>query len=180
MISQILTRSRNAGANKVVEAFTLVELLLVLVLIAISMATIMPRLGRSIPGWQVRESSKSMLATIRLARLLALTRQDVVVFVVDANDASFAVRRVGSLTDSHDIGNDFLVSRQFLGENLEIVQLEGFDQIGNEKGLAFWPDGKTKTAQVTLATKPDSEIAEWHIVVRSDGSAVLQEVLGNE
>lgn len=180
MISQILMRNENAACNRTVFGFTLVELLLVLVLIAISMAAITPKLGSNVPSWQVRESSKNMLATIRLAQRLALTRQEIMVFVVNTNNGSFAVRSVNHSADSDGKSNDFSLPKQFLGKGVKIAQLEGFKQIGSEKGLAFWPDGRTKTAHITLTTKKDSEVAEWHIFIDNNGSAVLQEVVKNE
>jgi prepilin-type N-terminal cleavage/methylation domain-containing protein len=160
--------------------FTLVELLLVLVLIAISMAAITPRIGDSISGWQVRESSKNILAVIRLARQMALTLQEVMVFALDSDSTSFSVKSVGHYPDSSEISNDFLVPRQFLGEGVKIVQTEGFEQLGSKRIIVFWPDGSAKKAHFTLAAEKDGRMAEWHIFVENDGSVVLREVLKNE
>lgn len=180
MISRISMRTNNTGRSNGICGFTLVELLLVLALIAISIAAITPRLGESISGWQVRESSKNMLAAIRLARQLAITRQDVMVFALDADSASFTIRSVSHSPSSGSISNDFFVPRQFFGKGVKIVQLEGFDQVGSEKVIVFWPDGMAKKAHVTLAAETDSGMAEWHIFVENDGSVVLQEVFKNE
>lgn len=180
MISRISMRTNNIERSNRICGFTLVELLLVLVLIAISMAAIIPRIGESISGWQVRENSKNMLAVIRLARQMAITMQEVMVFVLDSDSTSFAVKSVSHSPGSSDISNDFLVPRQFLGEGVKIVQLEGFDQLGSERVIVFWPDGRAKKAHFTLATEKDSGKAEWHIFVENDGSVVLHEVLENE
>lgn len=180
MTSPISMTSKSTDGNKRVCGFTLVELLLVLVLIAISMATIMPRFSGSIPGWQVRESSQNMLATIRLAQQFALTRQEIVAFVLDADSGSFAIRCISDSVDLGSKSNDFLVPRQFLGKDVKIVKLAGFKQIGNKKGLVFWPDGRTEAASVTLTGSKDSKTAEWHILVENDGSTVLQELFRNE
>jgi len=173
-------RTSNTGRGSGICGFTLVELLLVLVLIAISMAAITPRLGESISGWQVRESSKNMLAAIRLARQLAITRQEVMVFALDKDSAGFTVRRVSHSPDSRGISNDFFVPRQFFGKGVKIAQLEGFDQVGSEKVIVFWPNGRTKKAHVTLAAETDGGMAQWHIFVENDGSVVLKEVFKNE
>jgi prepilin-type N-terminal cleavage/methylation domain-containing protein len=168
------------GRGNGVCGFTLVELLLVLVLIAISMAVITPRIGESISGWQVRESSKNILAVIRLTRKMAITLQEVMVFALDTDSTSYVVKSVGKSPVSSDIGNDFLIPRQFLGEGVKIVQLEGFDQFGSERVIVFWPDGRAKKAHFTLAAEKDGRMAKWHIFVENDGSVVLREVLKNE
>jgi hypothetical protein len=121
-----------------------------------------------------------MLAVIRLARQMAITMQEVMVFALDSDSTSFTVKSVSHSSGSSDISNDFLVRRQFLGEGVKIVQLEGFDQLGSERVIVFWPDGRAKKAHFTLATEKDSGKAEWHIFVENDGSVVLQEVLKDE
>ncbi len=65
-------------------------------------------------------------------------------------------------------------------KNVKIVQLEGFDRLGSERVIVFWPDGRAKKAHFTLATETDSGKPEWHIFVENDGSVVLREVLKNE
>lgn len=181
MISRISMRTENIqGRGNGVCGFTLVELLLVLVLIAVSMAAITPRIGESISGWQVKESSKNMLAAIRLARQMAITSQQVMVFALDSDSTSFTVKSVIHSPGSSEISNDFLVPRQFLGEGVKIVQLEGFDQLGGERVIVFWPDGRAKKTHFTLTAEKDGQIAKWHIFVESEGSVVLQEVLKNE
>ncbi len=177
MISRISMRTNSIRCGNRFCGFTLVELLLVLVLIAISMAAITPRIGESISGWQVKESSKNMLAVIRLARQMAVTRQQVMVFALDSDSTSFAVKSASLSPGSSEVSNDFLVPRQFLGEGVKIVQLEGFDQLGSERVIVFWPDGGAKKAHFTLGAEKDGRMAKWHIFVENDGSAVLQEVL---
>jgi len=181
MISRISIRTSNIlRCGNGICGFTLVELLLVLVLIAIGMAAITPRIGESISGWQVRESSKNILAVVRLARQLALTMQEVMVFALDTDSTGFSVKSVSHSPISGDISNNLLVHRQFLGEGVKIVQLEGFDQLGNERVIVFWPDGRAKKAHFTLVAEKDNGNAGWHILVENDGSVVLREVLKNE
>lgn len=181
MISRISMRTENIlRRDNGVCGFTLVELLLVLVLIAISMAAITPRIGESISGWQVRESSKNMLTVIRLARQMAITMQEVMVFALDTDSTGFSVKSVSHYPPSSDISNDFLVPRQFLGEGVKIVQFEGFDKLGSERVIVFWPDGRAKKTHFTLAAEKDGGKTEWHIFVENDGSVVLREVLKNE
>ncbi|MBW7989243.1 MAG: prepilin-type N-terminal cleavage/methylation domain-containing protein [Planctomycetes bacterium] len=176
MIFQISMKNGKTSNDKLICGFTLVELLLVLVLMAISVATIVPRIGDSVSGWQVREISKNMLATIKLSRQLALTRQEVIFFALDTDSTSFTIKKAGRTVDLYGTAEESLVPRQFLGKGATIVRLEGFQDIGNEKSLVFWPDGRTEKAHVILTSEKDSKTAQWHIFIENDGSAVLREV----
>lgn len=176
MIFQISMKTSNTSHGKLICGFTLIELLLVLVLMAISVATIVPRIGESVYGWQVREISKNMLATIKLAQQLALTRQEIIFFALDTDSTSFTIKKASHTASSRGTSNESLVPRQFLGKGVKIVQLEGFQEIDNEKILVFWPDGRTEKAHVILTAEKDSKTTQWHIFVENDGSAVLQEV----
>jgi type II secretion system protein H len=177
MTSQTLMTKSSINRSKTISGFTLVELLLVLVLIAITMAAIAPQLRGSIAAWQLRESSKNMLTAIRLARQFALTTQEITVFALDANNASFTVKRIDSSVDSDSPSNDLLVQRQFLDQSVKIVNVEGFEQIGREKSLVFWTDGRAKNAHLTLAADKNAGTTEWHISVKDDGSVSIEEVL---
>lgn len=176
MIFQISMKTSNTSHGKLICGFTLIELLLVLVLMAISVATIVPRIGDSVSGWQVREISKNMLATIKLSRQLALTRQDVIFFALDTDNNSFTIKKASRTFDLYGTADESLVPRQFLGKGATIIRLEGFRDINNEKSLVFWPDGSTEKAHVILTAEKDSKATQWHIFVQNDGSAVLREV----
>ncbi len=176
MISLISTKNSNTRRGKLMCGFTLIELLLVLVLIAITVATIIPRIGNSVSGWQVREISKNILATIKIARQFALTRQDVILFTLNNDSTSFTIKKAGRTVDLYGMADESLVPRQFLGKGAIIIRLEGFRDINNEKSLVFWPDGRTEKAQVILAAEKDGKTVQWHIFIEKDGSAVLREV----
>lgn len=176
MIFQISMKNGNTSSDNLICGFTLIELLLVLILIAITVATIVPRIGDSVSGWQVREISKNMLATIRIARQLALTSQEVIFFTLNNDSTSFTIKKPSHTVDLYGTADESLVPRQFLGKGATIVLLEGFRDINNEKSLIFWPDGRTQKAHVILTAEKDSKAIQWHIFIENDGSAVLREV----
>jgi prepilin-type N-terminal cleavage/methylation domain-containing protein len=175
MIFQISMKNAKISYDKLRYGFNLIELLLVLVLIAITVATIIPRIGNSASGWQIREISKNMIAMIRIARQLALTQQEVMVFSLNTDSASFTIKKADQIVDMYDKANESLVPRQFLGKGATIVRLDGFHDAGNEKKLVFWPDGRTSKAHVILTSDNDSETTHWHIFIEDDGSTVLRE-----
>jgi len=176
--TSMMKTGKTSGGS--LRAFTLIELLLVLVLVAISIATITPRLSESVSGWQAKECYKNMLAAIQLARQLALVRQEITVFALDVDRGSFTVESASQSAGSHGTGNDFWVPRQFIGKDVKIVQLEGFTQFGSEKDLVFWPDGSTERAHITLANKKDSKAIQWHIFVEDNGAATGRQVSKDE
>ena len=165
MTSRIL-RMNNIRRDKTICGFTLIELLLVLVLIAITTAVITPQIGRSFPAWQMREDSKNMLTALRLTRQSATARQETMVFLMDVNNGSFAVEN--------------LIPKQFLGRGVKISGLEGFEQIDNQQGLVFWPDGRTATARIALSVDGSIGSSEYNISIEDNGSVALQEIFGSE
>ncbi len=164
---------------RVKTGFTLLELLIVIVIIAIGTTAIIPQIGQRIPGCQTIENSKNILVAMRLARQFARTSGEITIFVLDTNEMSFAVKTKSSLSDSRAKKSNFLVRRQLLGKNTKIVQLAGFTPIGGEQGLIFWPDGSTNTADIILTTEKKSNFGKWHLHVDSDGSTSLSEVFQN-
>ena len=76
---------RNRG-----RGFTLLELLVVLVLISLGAAFVLPRVGASMPGLQMRTAARKVAATFRYAVQRAMTEQ--VVYTVRFNDADGTVR----------------------------------------------------------------------------------------
>ena len=68
-------------------------------------ATLRSALLRSLPV---------MLALLRLARQRARVRQETMVFIVDPNEGSFAVKNIDSPIDLGDEKEKFIIAKQFL------------------------------------------------------------------
>ncbi len=58
------------------RAFTLLELLLVLALVAISMAAVVPHLNGTLGQWQLREGARNLETALRLASQWARVKQE--------------------------------------------------------------------------------------------------------
>ncbi len=152
-----------------------------LVLIGIIASAIIPHLGGSIPAWQVRQEAKSILAAMRFCRRVALEEQEIMVFVVDADEGIFAVEDIDGFVNSNKSAErKFSVRRRFSVTAVKLVQLDGFELIGNKKGLIFWPDGRTKRAQIELAIDEDSKSGRWRILIDDNGRFDIREVFKNE
>ena len=104
---------------------------------------------------------------------------EIVLFIVDVNNGSFAVESVDDSSSLMDTAKNFIVSKHFLGKAVKFTRLEGFKQIGTRQCLVFFPDGSTEKADIELTTDEGSEAGQWHTLIEDDGSAVIQEVFGD-
>lgn len=162
------------------RAFTLLELLLVLALVAISMAAVVPHLNGTLNQWQLREGVRNLETTLRLASQWARVKQEAVAFALDVQSRTFALR---SLQDGPSANRTFpAVGRQSLGRGVEITRLEGLIDVGQEKVLVFWPDGTSEAATIVLTSgRTDSgQKTLWQIALDGRGTIRCQERLDDE
>lgn len=160
--------------------FTLVELLLVLVLVAISVAAVVPRFTGTLGAWQLRETAWNMQASLQLASQWARVRQEVVVFALDGRKGVFALRAVS--TDERQAPETFPpLGRQSFGRSVRIVRTEGLQDAGQEKVLTFRPDGTSEAAIIVLGGRGADSADEttWHIVLDGRGAVRCREVLAD-
>ncbi len=172
--------SRRPAPSSARRAFTLLELLLVLMLIGISAATIVPHLNGTLGRWQLRETARNLQATLQAASQCAWVRQEAVVFSVDAKGGVFSLRPL----ESGQSATEGLLSlgRQSFGQGVEIAQMEGLTDLGKEKVLVFRPDGTSNAARIVLTgARPDANRETlWQITVDGRGAVYCQERLADE
>jgi len=157
------------------RAFTLLELLLVLMLIGISAATIVPHLNGTLGRWQLRETARNLETTLQAASQWARVRQESIVFALDAKRGTFGLRVPPGVSSSG--GGLLSVGRQSFGQGVEIVRMGGFTDQGAEKILAFRPDGTAPAAEIVLAgSRPDANRETlWQIAVDDHGTIRCEE-----
>lgn len=162
------------------RAFTLLELLLVLMLIGISAATIVPHLNGTLDRWQLRETARNLQTTLQMASQWACVRQEAVVFVLDAKRGIFSLIPLeGGQSATWDL---FPIGRQSYGQGVEIAQIEGLRDLGKEKVLVFRPDGTSEAAMIVLTGgRPDANRETlWQIAVDNCGAVQCQEKIADE
>jgi type II secretion system protein H len=162
------------------RAFTLLELLLVLMLIGISAAAIVPHLNGTLDRWQLRETARNLQATLQIASQWACVRQEAVIFVLDVKRGVFSLRPLeGGQSAAQDL---FPIDRQSFGQCVEIVRMEGLRDLGENKALVFQPNGTSDAAMIVLTgSKPDANRETlWQIAVDSHGTVQCQERLADE
>jgi len=162
------------------RAFTLLELLLVIMLIGISAATIVPHLNGTLDQWQLRETARNLQTTLQMASHWACVRQEAVVFALDAKRGVFSLRPLeGGQAATRGL---FPIGRQSFGQGVEIVRMEGLRDLGKEKVLVFRPDGTSEAAMIVLTAGRLYVNREtlWQIAVDDCGAVQCQERLANE
>jgi prepilin-type N-terminal cleavage/methylation domain-containing protein len=167
--------SRTPVSPNTRHAFTLLELLVVLVLISISAAATVPQLNGTLGRWQLRETAHNLQMTLEVAAQWAGVRQEAVVFALDASHGTFSLRlpapgRAG--------GRGALpAGRQSLGQGVAIARMEGLTDQGAEHILVFGPDGTSPPATIVLTDgrAQASRETSWQIVLDGRGAVRCQE-----
>jgi type II secretion system protein H len=162
------------------RAFTLLELMLVLVLIGISTATIVPHLHGTLGRWQLRETARNLQATLQMASQWACVRQETVVFALDTKRGAFSLRPRESKRPT--AWGSLAVGRQSFGQGIKTTRVEGLTDMGKEKVLVFWPDGTSQPGTIILTGARSDANREplWQITVDSCGAVRCQEKLADE
>lgn len=172
--------SRKPARFSVRRAFTLLELLLVLMLIAISAATIVPHLNGTLGRWQLRETAHNLQAALQMASQWASVRQEPVVFALDAQRGAFSLR---PFEPGRSGARRLLpAGRQSFGQGVQIARMEGLNDVGQEKVLMFWPDGTSQAATIALTGGKPHAGAEtvWQITLDDRGTVHCREKLAHE
>ena len=162
--------------------FTLVELLLVLVLVAVSVAVVVPCLRGTLSGWQLRETARNVQATLQLASQWATTRQETVVFALDARKGVFTVQPLPQEDTQLTPSAVPVIGRQSLGRNVRAVRTSGLQDAGQEKTLVFRPDGLSDTAEIVLTDAGAGRAPEtvWRIAIDRRGTVQCREGLADD
>jgi prepilin-type N-terminal cleavage/methylation domain-containing protein len=162
------------------RAFTLLELLLVLMLIGISAATIVPHLNGTLSRWQLRETAHNLQTTLQMASQWACVQQEAIAFVLDEKRDVFSLRPLeGEQSDTKHL---FPIGRQSFGQGIKIIRTEGFRNLEGEKVLVFRSDGTSEAAKIVLIgdrLDTNREI-QWQIAVDRYGAVHCRETLADE
>ena len=120
------------------RGFTLLELLVVMVIAALTLAVVLPRLPGVVEDVEVRTAARDLTSALRYARNLAMTKQHETTVQLDLTRRFFTVdgtARKRSLPAKADI-------------RLVTARTE---QVSAERGfIRFFPDGSSTGGQITL------------------------------
>jgi general secretion pathway protein H len=144
--------------------FTLLEVVLVVTLIAITLTISYPALSRGGASLQLRATARDVLNTLRLAREKAITEQRVTRIVVD--------REKGQLVFTDEFGT---AERAYtLKPKMRFSELEGGDQVIQEGPLVvrFLPNGSGERARIAI--QADTGATIWVVTDPVTGGAKIR------
>ncbi len=119
------------------RAFTLVELIMVLMLIAVSLAIVIPNIGKGLQEREVRSSALNLAAAARDLRSRALFEGVAQQLIINLPQNSYLVAR----------------SREVqLPADVKFAAVEGGEAMGRDtKRFYFFPNGSTLGGEIVLA-----------------------------
>ena len=133
------------GRNK--QGFTLIELIMVLLLIGVSMAIVLPNIGRGLQEREVRSSALGLAAAARDLRSRALFDGVPQQLVVNLPQSSYLVAR------SKEV---------HLPDDVKFASVEGGESLDRDiKRFYFFPNGSTLGGEIVLS---DSDKAISYLI----------------
>jgi prepilin-type N-terminal cleavage/methylation domain-containing protein len=121
------TRNLQSSISNLKSAFTLIELMLVVVITLLASALAIPSFVRSMRGAKLRASTRSVLMCHRYARSMAVLQQTPVAALFDTAKAEIEIVSVKSATDDRE---------KFLDDRGNRTGVEAVDNPGTEPAEA--------------------------------------------
>lgn len=140
--------SREYRAPRSEQGFSLVELMVVMVLVALLFSVVGISVSRSVAGAEIRNAEREIIAGLRHTRGQAIIKREQQVFSVDTNNRTWqaAGQPAAALPDGIEITLNTARS-ELTGEGVG--------------GIRFFPDGASTGGSVVLTAQE----REWHIAV---------------
>ncbi len=130
-----------AGTTRPSRGFTLLELLVVLTLAAVLLATIPPLLSKGLSNAELRGAARQLAASLRFARSQAITKGEEAVLVLDVEQRRYRVQ---------GMRREFHLPREL---SVKIVTAES-EVSGSDTGtIRFFPNGSSTGGRVTVANE---------------------------
>ncbi len=177
MISRTSERTKRSEGFLKATGFTLVELLLVVALMGVVVATLAPQLGSSLRHWQLRQATDQVASMVRALRIRARQEQIPMRFVLDPKTKSYWSDRLRvSPAAEPSALTDPLLARQQLPAELEFSDLAGFTTEGQEHYLVFTPLGRSPVSSVVVKTTKSRNSQALQIEMDKDGTVKISTI----
>lgn len=121
-----------------VAAFTLLEMLMVIAIIALAAAVAMPALTRPSDGVRLQSTARDIMNAVRLTRAMAIARNAEVALTIDVDKRTFASAAIRTQTFAPDI-------------TAEVTFAALLQRASERSGsFRFFPDGSSTGGDVRL------------------------------
>ncbi|HLF11309.1 MAG TPA: GspH/FimT family pseudopilin [Gammaproteobacteria bacterium] len=121
------------------RGFTLLELLVVVAIASLTVAVVPPLVASSLPGAELKKTTRELASALKTARSLAVTRNESVSLRLDLDKNRYWITGSGN-------------ARQ-LPEDIDLVLYGADSEIPSEVsgGIRFFPDGSSTGGRITIA-----------------------------
>lgn len=130
------------------SGFTLIEILVVLVLAALLVATVPPRFLGVVSTAEVRSAARELAANLRHARSRSIVTRQEMAMVLDVEQREYYIQNT---------------QREYqLPEQLELTLVTAqSEMLGNKRGaIRFFPDGSSTGGRITIANEKHEYIVD--------------------
>lgn len=121
--------------------FSLIELLVVMGILALSLTLVPPMLGNAIDSSEIRNTARTLAAGLRYGRSQAVTSRNETAFTIDVQNRKFSVADRQKTLELPDQARIKLIT----AESEKLSEHEG--------AVRFFPDGSSTGGQIILAWK---------------------------
>jgi len=128
---------RLQSARSAAAGFTLLEMLVVIVILALATAVAMPILARPSDGVRVRATARDLISALRLTRAMAIARNTEVALTIDVDKRTF----VSAAIRTQSFGPDMAAELTFAEPERTALSSGGF---------RFFADGSSSGGDVRL------------------------------
>lgn len=144
------TASRSTACKS--GGFTLLELLIVLFIMAVSAAMVLPRIGGSLPGVTLKAGARSVAASLRSARSQAVSQRIPYALVVFKEQQLLGVMPLGVLLESPEsavpVGYRYYQPPERV--RIESAPADVLAQDENRSVIVFYAGGASSGGRITL------------------------------
>ena len=143
---------RNKDKHINPHAFTLVELMVVMAIIAAMLTVTLPFANRSNNALKVQQAASNIAQTLRYAINLSETKQRKIKFVFDTKNSSYYLEIANQNTGFKQL-DDFAGKQRFIDNDIYLFDSEEVEHDSRKLLLIFDPQKKWPDASITFATK---------------------------
>jgi len=119
--------------------FTLLEMMVVVVLLALTMTLIPPLFSTGVSSAELKSAARELVAGLRQVRGRAIAKQEETIFLMDVDQRSYRLKEEGRFSS--------------LPSALDIRLTTGHTEVRDDKlgGIRFFPDGSSTGGQIQLS-----------------------------